>query len=206
MEIKEGIRPLRADIIQKRTFPTEQWLYIKQPRLSTSKTSGAILSETKITRLFESIKSFDAKTILLATGWERGKDGRWRYETRDIKLKKDIDFIGKLKTQNEAFTEEVPLTEVIEDEELFNSYPEIKDVKLVFYNYGSHPELAGTGAFSDFTEKVIAIGTENMAATKQSRSFFTSTAFQFHIGTIKGFNVWTDVLTSALISIPHWYD
>ena len=113
-----------------------------------------------------------SKEIYLATGWERGKDGKWRHETRDIKLKKDIDFIGKLKTQNEAFTEEVPLTDVIEDEELFNSYPEIKDVKLVFYNYGSHPEFTGTGAFSDFTKKVIAIGTENMAATKQSRSFF----------------------------------
>lgn len=136
---------------------------IKQSRLSTSKTSRAILSETKITRLFESIKSFDAKTIRLATGWERGKDGKWRYETRDIELKKDIDFIGKLKTQNGAFAEEVPLTGVIEDKELFNSYPQLKDVKLVFYNYGSHPELAGTGAFSDLSKKIIGIGTKNEA-------------------------------------------
>jgi hypothetical protein len=141
-------------------------IIIKQSRLSTSKTSGAILSETNIPQLFESTKSFDAKTIRLATGWERGKDGKWRYETRDIELKKDIDFIGKLKTQKEAFTEEVPLTDVIEDKELFNSYPQLKEVKLVFYNYGSHPELTGTGAFSDFTKKIIGL-------------------FLFHIGTIK---------------------
>ena len=86
-----------------------------------------------------------SKEIYLATGWERGKDGKWRHETRDIKLKKDIDFIGKLKTQNEAFTEEVPLTDVIEDEELFNSYPEIKDVKLVFTTMEA-TQFTGTGA------------------------------------------------------------
>jgi len=91
------------------------------------------------------------------------------YETRDIELKKDIDFIGKLKTQKEAFTEEVPLTDVIEDKELFNSYPQLKDVKLVFYNYGSHLELTGTGAFSDFTKKIIGL-------------------FQFHFGTIESHN------------------
>lgn len=33
----------------------------------------------------------------------------------------------------------------------------------MFYNYGSHPELAGTGAFSDLSKKIIGIGTKNEA-------------------------------------------
>ena len=35
----------------------------------------------------------DAKAIKLATGWERGADGKWRYEIPDIKR---IDFVGNL--------------------------------------------------------------------------------------------------------------
>lgn len=35
----------------------------------------------------------DAKAIKLATGWERGADGRWRYEMPDIK---QIDMVGNL--------------------------------------------------------------------------------------------------------------
>ncbi|HQB52625.1 MAG TPA: hypothetical protein PLX62_06940 [Bacteroidales bacterium] len=113
-----------------------------------------------------------AKEVFLATGWQRGVDNLWRYETRDIELKKGVDFISKLKPQNEAFTEEVPLTDIIEDEELFNSYPELKDVKLTFYNYGSHPELERTGGFANPSEKTIGIGTENLAATNKGRSLF----------------------------------
>jgi hypothetical protein len=30
-----------------------------------------------------------ALTIKTATGWERGVDGKWRYEIQDVKLKKD---------------------------------------------------------------------------------------------------------------------
>ena len=161
--IKNGNLTAKTFLNVKKSI-SQRVMELKRPLLSTSETYfGESSLTTNIPQLFESTKSFDAKTIRLATGWERGKDGKWRYETRDIELKKDIDFIGKLKTQNGAFAEEVPLTGVIEDKELFNSYPQLKDVKLVFYNYGSHPELAGTGAFSDLSKKIIGIGTKNEA-------------------------------------------
>ena len=32
----------------------------------------------------------DALAIKMATGWERGADGKWRYEIEDLKLKKDV--------------------------------------------------------------------------------------------------------------------
>ena len=120
--IKNGNLTAKTFLNVKKSI-SQRVMELKRPLLSTSETYfGESSLTTNIPQLFESTKSFDAKTIRLATGWERGKDGKWRYETRDIELKKDIDFIGKLKTQNEAFTEEVPLTDVIEDEESSSTY------------------------------------------------------------------------------------
>ncbi|MBN1156719.1 hypothetical protein JXA85_03825, partial [Candidatus Woesearchaeota archaeon] len=124
-----------------------------------------LIDNLSIAKRMESSRE-SARTIFLATGWERGKDGLWRHETRDIELKKDIDFISKLKPQDDIFTEEVPITDIVKDEELFNSYPQLKDVKLTFYNYGSEP-ITETGGFADFKKKVIGIGTKDLAKTKK---------------------------------------
>ena len=37
----------------------------------------------------------DAKAIKMATGWERGADGKWRYEIPDSKLSDMTDVDGK---------------------------------------------------------------------------------------------------------------
>lgn len=111
-------------------------------------------------------KDLSAKQIFMATGWEVGADSKWKHETRDIELKKDIDFISTLKPQDQFFTEEVPITDVVDDEELFNSYPELRNIKLTFYNYGSNYDLEN-GGFVNIKKKTIAIGTRNLAATKQ---------------------------------------
>lgn len=62
-----------------------------------------------------------AKEIWIATGWERGKDNKWRTEIDDSKMKLDDDF-----TRMRGY----PLGEAIEYKELFDLYPEIKDVKV----------------------------------------------------------------------------
>jgi len=62
---------------------------IKQFRLFTSKTSGAILSDTKIPQLFEFTKSFDKNTIKRVTGWERDTNGKWWYKTTKGKISAD---------------------------------------------------------------------------------------------------------------------
>ncbi|HOD26224.1 MAG TPA: hypothetical protein PKO00_02435 [Bacteroidales bacterium] len=96
---------------------------IKQSRLSTSKTSGAILSETNVPNLFESTKSFDAKTIRIATGWERGADGKWRYETPDEKF--THEFVESLEKSSERYI----------DKRTQGSYATVEDI------YGENSEL-----------------------------------------------------------------
>lgn len=64
----------------------------------------------------------DAKSIKLATGWERGADGKWRYEIPDSQTTqkfKDLD-IG----------ESISLEEALVDKKLFIAYPDLKDVNV----------------------------------------------------------------------------
>jgi hypothetical protein len=78
----------------------------------------------------------DAKTIRLATGWERGKDDKWRYEIPDGKLVSDKNiwkleqpgraiFVGDLSKKNPA-----TLDAIIDNPELFRLYPQLKDIKV----------------------------------------------------------------------------
>ena len=60
----------------------------------------------------------DAGVIKKATGWERGADNLWRYETMDFFMKSDWQ---NAKT----------LPEAIEDEELFKAYPMLRDTKVL---------------------------------------------------------------------------
>ena len=61
------------------------------------------------------------REIKLATGWERGADGKWRYEEPDFTFKTKP---GRKKT--------FKLSELIEDETLFEAYPEFKDIQVKF--------------------------------------------------------------------------
>lgn len=65
----------------------------------------------------------DTKTIRRATGWEKGSDGKWRYEIDDIEI------IGDLKRFQEGFEGEgytVSLGDFV-DGDLLSAYPELKD-------------------------------------------------------------------------------
>ena len=64
----------------------------------------------------------DAKTIKMATGWERGSDGKWRYETSDIKPKPFEEWMDK---------KNLKLGDIIDsDSGLFEMYPKLKDFKV----------------------------------------------------------------------------
>lgn len=60
----------------------------------------------------------DAKAIKLATGWERGADGKWRYEIDDSRS----TFSPK---------ENAILSEVLDYPELFDAYPDLKNVRVM---------------------------------------------------------------------------
>lgn len=79
----------------------------------------------------------DAKAIKYATGWERGADGKWRYEIPDA----DADILSKYKAKvDEMKADGVESPEPIlklgellgEDNELFRYYPKIKDMPVLF--------------------------------------------------------------------------
>ena len=79
------------------------------------------LDNLSVARRMEEAKK-DAKTIKMATGWERGSDGKWRYETSDIKPKPFEKWMNK---------KNLKLGDIIDsDSGLFEMYPELKDFKV----------------------------------------------------------------------------
>ena len=79
------------------------------------------LDNLSVARRMEEAKK-DAKTIKMATGWERGSDGKWRYETSDIKPKPFEEWMDK---------KNLKLGDIIDsDSGLFEMYPELKDFKV----------------------------------------------------------------------------
>ncbi|MDR1952031.1 MAG: hypothetical protein LBQ37_00765, partial [Elusimicrobiota bacterium] len=69
----------------------------------------------------------DARAIRLATGWERGAEGKWRYEIDDVKIEWSINSRTSLK---------MDLSEFLLDrtsEELLKAYPELAGVRIVVY-------------------------------------------------------------------------
>lgn len=75
----------------------------------------------------------DAKAIKLATGWERGADGKWRYEMPDAKIKdmKDIGGGNIVKRfDDDMLWNDGKLADVIDAPGLFEAYPQLKNVRI----------------------------------------------------------------------------
>ncbi len=69
--------------------------------------------------------------IRMPTGWDRGADGKWRYETEDYSIKEEkIDFItNQLDHKNTAT---IILKDLLEDAQgLFAAYPELRNMRVV---------------------------------------------------------------------------
>ena len=91
------------------------------------------LDNLNVARQMEGAKK-DAKAIKMATGWERGADGKWRYEIADSKLNDmmNVDGKGKMVKRNkeDMLWTSGKLGEVVVAPELFKAYPKLKDVRL----------------------------------------------------------------------------
>ena len=75
----------------------------------------------------------DAKAIKLATGWERGADGKWRYEMPDAKIKDMKDIGGGhivKRYDDDMLWNDGKLSNVIDAPGLFEAYPQLKDVRI----------------------------------------------------------------------------
>ena len=96
----------------------------------------------------------DAKTIRIATGWEKGVDGLWRYEVPD-----NIPYLKDTVRQVKQFLFEEEGTENISQKasyflppELIKLYPGLDEVFIVFNKRGDENE----GSYSDLT-KIINV-------------------------------------------------
>lgn len=75
----------------------------------------------------------DAKAIKMATGWERGAGGKWRYEMPDAKIKDTMDVGGGhivKRYEDDMLWNGGKLSRVIDAPELFKAYPQLKDVRI----------------------------------------------------------------------------
>ena len=73
----------------------------------------------------------DAKAIRLATGWERGADGKWRYEIPDADI--EATAFDAIKQGNAETTLEALLGK---DNEIFKAYPDMRTMRVVFADLG----------------------------------------------------------------------
>ncbi len=76
----------------------------------------------------------DAKAVKMATGWERGADGKWRYETGDVSLWDGLRLTKRGTEERTTFGE--MLEDSREKEELLAAYPQLKAMPLVFKDMG----------------------------------------------------------------------
>ena len=94
----------------------------------------------------------DAKAIKMATGWERGADGKWRYEVGDVRFYDGLQLVNR----NEKST--VTLNDLLEDNKekdaLFASYPSLKDMTVTLEDMGYN----GAGEYS-YKDKSLRLNT-----------------------------------------------
>jgi site-specific DNA-cytosine methylase len=92
----------------------------------------ARMDNLSVARKMEEEKK-DAKAIKMATGWERGADGKWRYEMPDAMIKDTMDVGGGhivKRYEDDMLWNGGKLSRVIDAPELFKAYPQLKDVRI----------------------------------------------------------------------------
>ena len=92
----------------------------------------ARMDNLSVARKMEEEKK-DAKEIKMATGWERGADGKWRYEMPDAMIKDTMDVGGGYivkRYEDDMLWNGGKLSDVIDAPELFKAYPHLKDVRI----------------------------------------------------------------------------
>jgi hypothetical protein len=117
------------------------------------------LDNLNVARQMEGAKK-DAKTIKVATGWERGADGKWRYEMPDAKMKDTIDIGGKIvkRSEDDMLWTGGKLGEYVDAPDLFKAYPQLKDVRLDTDEIVN--DMPSNGAYDPNTNTITIHATE----------------------------------------------
>jgi len=115
---------------------------IATPEEGVLKTFGGINSKGADLNKLETAKKMDdagelPETTWAQTGWEKNRvDGKWRYEIDDSKLQPTGNFLDAVnKFQNSPF--QGKLGDLVQHDELFKAYPDMKDATLVVAPQGT---------------------------------------------------------------------
>ena len=111
-------------------------------RLDKAEEATTRLDNLSVARQMEE-EGKNAWTIKSATGWERGADRKWRYETPDFEYTPPEDF-EKGKNYN--------LSDIIKDDELFKAYPKLKGLK---FRLEHQPDEYGGGWFDKLGNAIV---------------------------------------------------
>ena len=140
-------------------------------------------------------KGEDAKTIRLATAWEKGDDGKWKYEINDSYKYNDNKLKDTLSEAKSSYKKEsvVKIKDIIDYPELFKAYPELQDMDLII-KVSENPYNATLGAY-DPDDKNITLFYNDGASSQEFIDLAPSTlqhemqhAIQYIEGFAKGGN------------------
>ena len=115
---------------------------------------GSPMLALELAREFEA-EGKSAKEIRLATNWERGKDGKWRYEI--------MDGVYNHPQDDDITMKEYRLADILDNPALYKAYPYLKDLKVTYnaelkpngrYN-GKSIELKSTRTPEQITSTLI---------------------------------------------------
>lgn len=167
--------------------------------------------------------------IRLATGWEQGADGKWRYEipdftfkdgwdsaVRDARSRLDSEYAKRQENVSDdseflALEEQLAaekrnlivsrnLSEIVDAPELFSAYPQLKDLTVEF---GPLPDRVG-GYFSE-DRNVIRLPLDSAISSKQARSTLVHEV-QHAVQRIEGFTRGSNPEAFPLKSFALWRD
>ncbi len=118
----------------------------------------------------------DAKTIRLATGWEMGHEGKWKYEIMDGDI--NPDFIKDNELQG-SIHHTYHLQDIFDAPEIFKAYPQLMNLTTRF-------NMSGQGTY--FDSEVNELFVENGMSSNTARSAITH-EIQHAIQHIEGFSI-----------------
>lgn len=118
----------------------------------------------------------DRKEIWEKTGWWKGKDGKWRVEIPDLKLKQEVRDYFK---ENDEF-EGVGLKYLIDDKEMFKAYPALKNIGVYMFKRKSRVNPDEWGHFDPDEGEIMLfkVNPKNMAEVERRLSHEVQHAIQ----------------------------
>ena len=150
---KQGIAPKGLGNIGEeweKIKGTSRFSIIGERGAGSSADSERLLRNLSSAREMERRGGYDAGYIKFVTGWERGKDGKWRTENSD-------DWRFRPEVLNGEYDEIQTLGDAIDAPELFSFYPELRDCSLAFL---PAREMKGASGYFDRAGEEIAVSEE----------------------------------------------